>query len=80
MSTTNDPVSYRFEPPAAAASLSKRWLTIGLAASVAAIAGAVLAEWGSNRALRRPQTLRDGSATCTGLLLALTLVQLVTVT
>lgn len=39
----------------------------------AAIAGSVLAEWFANRGLRRPQTLGDGSAVCTGLLLALTL-------
>ena len=39
----------------------------------AAIAGAALAEWGANRALKRPPTLADGSAVCTGLLLALTL-------
>jgi hypothetical protein len=41
MSKTNYPASYRFEPPAATASLSTRWLVIGLAAAVAAIAGAV---------------------------------------
>jgi electron transport complex protein RnfD len=39
----------------------------------ASVAGAALAEWTANRALRRPQTLTDGSAVCTGLLLALTL-------
>ena len=39
----------------------------------AAIAGAGLAEWAANRALKRRDTLRDGSAVCTGLLLALTL-------
>jgi H+/Na+-translocating ferredoxin:NAD+ oxidoreductase subunit D len=38
-----------------------------------AIAGAAGAEWLACRALKRRATLRDGSATCTGLLLALTL-------
>jgi len=37
------------------------------------IAGAVGAEWVANRMLRRRPTLADGSAVCTGLLLALTL-------
>jgi len=37
------------------------------------IAGAAGAEWLANRMLGRRQTLRDGSAVCTGLLLALTL-------
>ena len=44
-----------------------------LAVVAGAIAGAALAEWGANRALRRRDTLGDGSAVCTGLLLALTL-------
>ncbi len=39
----------------------------------ASIAGALGAEWLGCRMLRRRSTLRDGSATCTGLLLALTL-------
>jgi H+/Na+-translocating ferredoxin:NAD+ oxidoreductase subunit D len=39
----------------------------------ASIAGAVGAEWIAGRALRRPPTVADGSAVCTGLLLALTL-------
>lgn len=39
----------------------------------ASVAGAALAESGANRALRRRETLADGSAVCTGLLLALTL-------
>lgn len=43
----------------------------------AAIAGAALAEWGALRLLRRRATLADGSAVCTGLLLALTLPPLV---
>lgn len=43
----------------------------------ASIAGALLAEWASNRALHRRDTLADGSALCTGLLLALTLPPLV---
>jgi hypothetical protein len=42
MSATTYPASYRFEAPPAAASLSTRWLVIGLVASIAAIAGAVL--------------------------------------
>lgn len=37
------------------------------------VAGAMAAEWGTNRLLGRRQTVRDGSAFCTGLLLALTL-------
>src|ERR1700692_899645 len=40
MSTTTYPASYRFEPPPAVAALSKRWLTIGAVAAIAAIAGA----------------------------------------
>jgi electron transport complex protein RnfD len=48
-----------------------------LVAVAASIAGAVAAEWAANRALRRRDTLRDGSAVCTGLLLALTLPPLV---
>jgi len=43
----------------------------------AAIAGAALAEWGALRLLHRRATLADGSAVCTGLLLALTLPPLV---
>jgi len=43
----------------------------------AAIAGAVAAEWGALRLLRRRATVADGSAVCTGLLLALTLPPLV---
>ena len=43
----------------------------------ASIAGAVASEWLACRALRRRSTLRDGSAVCTGLLLALTLPPLV---
>ena len=39
----------------------------------AAIAGAAGAEWIAGRALRRPSTVTDGSAVCTGLLLAFTL-------
>jgi hypothetical protein len=39
MSTTIYPASYRFEPPAAVAALSGRWLAIGLAATIAAVAG-----------------------------------------
>jgi electron transport complex protein RnfD len=44
-----------------------------LAVLAGAIAGAVLAEWLSALALRRRATLDDGSAFCTGLLLAMTL-------
>lgn len=40
---------------------------------LAAIAGALFAEWGAGRMLKRKPTLTDGSAVCTGLLLALTL-------
>lgn len=43
----------------------------------ASIAGAVVAEWGALALLRRRATVRDGSAVCTGLLLALTLPPLV---
>ncbi len=39
----------------------------------ASVLGAVLAEWGASRLLRRPSTIADGSAVCTGLLLALSL-------
>lgn len=39
----------------------------------ASVLGAVLAEWGASRMLRRPSTIADGSAVCTGLLLALSL-------
>jgi hypothetical protein len=42
MRATTYPASYRFEPPPAAASLATRWLAIGLVASIAAIAGALL--------------------------------------
>jgi hypothetical protein len=41
MSATTYPVSYRFEAPASAGSLSLRWLGIGAVAAVAAIAGAL---------------------------------------
>ncbi len=44
---------------------------------LATVAGAVLAEWIGNRALRQRPTVRDGSAVCTGLLLALTLPPLI---
>ena len=44
-----------------------------LAVVAASIAGALLAEWGAGRMLRRRSTLADGSAVCTGLLMALTL-------
>jgi len=40
---------------------------------LASIAGAVAAEWAAGRALGRPSSIADGSAVCTGLLLALTL-------
>jgi electron transport complex protein RnfD len=43
----------------------------------AAIAGAAAAEWGALHLLRRRATIGDGSAVCTGLLLALTLPPLV---
>jgi electron transport complex protein RnfD len=48
-----------------------------LAVVVASVAGALAAEWAGNRAMKRRSTLRDGSAFCTGLLLALTLPPLV---
>jgi electron transport complex protein RnfD len=48
-----------------------------LAVVAAAIAGATAAEWGALRLLRRRATVADGSAVCTGLLLALTLPPLV---
>jgi len=44
-----------------------------LAVVAASIAGALFAEWGAGRMLRRRSTLADGSAVCTGLLMALTL-------
>jgi H+/Na+-translocating ferredoxin:NAD+ oxidoreductase subunit D len=44
-----------------------------LAVIVATVAGAAAAEWLSVRALKLKSTLSDGSAVCTGLLLALTL-------
>ena len=44
-----------------------------IAVVLASIAGAVGAEWISGRMLKRRPTLTDGSAVCTGLLLALTL-------
>ena len=40
---------------------------------LASILGAVAAEWGASRMLKRRPSLTDGSAVCTGLLLALTL-------
>jgi hypothetical protein len=40
MSTTSYPASYRFEAPAATASLSTRWLAVGLVAAIASVAGA----------------------------------------
>lgn len=43
----------------------------------ASTAGATAAEWGALRLLRRRATVADGSAVCTGLLLALTLPPLV---
>jgi electron transport complex protein RnfD len=43
------------------------WVLVG------SIAGALLGEWLSAKALRRRATLEDGSAFCTGLLLAMTL-------
>jgi hypothetical protein len=43
MSASVYPASYRFEAPPAAASLAKRWLGIGAAASLVAIAGAAMA-------------------------------------
>jgi hypothetical protein len=42
MSTSVYPASYRFEAPPAASSLSTRWLIIGAAASLVAIAGAAM--------------------------------------
>jgi len=48
-----------------------------LAVVAGAIAGATAAEWGALRLLRRRATVSDGSAVCTGLLLALTLPPLV---
>jgi electron transport complex protein RnfD len=51
------------------------WPAAGVVAG--AIAGAVAAEWGALRLLRRRATIVDGSAVCTGLLLALTLPPLV---
>lgn len=44
-----------------------------LAVVLASIAGAAGAEWVASRMLKRRSTLADGSAVCTGLLLALTL-------
>lgn len=48
-----------------------------LAVVAAAVAGAAAAEWGALRLLRRRGSIADGSAVCTGLLLALTLPPLV---
>ena len=48
-----------------------------LAAVVASVVGAAAAEWLAGRALGRRPTITDGSAVCTGLLLALTLPPLV---
>lgn len=48
-----------------------------LAVVLSSVAGAGAAEWIANRAQRRRSTLGDGSAVCTGLLLALTLPPLV---
>jgi Na+-translocating ferredoxin:NAD+ oxidoreductase subunit D len=47
------------------------WVTLG--PLLGAIAGAAGAEWAVARASRRRSTLGDGSAVCTGLLLALTI-------
>jgi electron transport complex protein RnfD len=47
------------------------WRPLGVI--LAAIAGALAAEWAAARLLKRRPTLRDGSACCTGLLLAMTL-------
>lgn len=47
------------------------WSALGVI--LGSIAGAGAAEWFANRVLRRRSTLTDGSAVCTGLLLALTL-------
>ena len=44
-----------------------------IAVVLASILGAVFAEWGSSRLLKRRPTIADGSAVCTGLLLALAL-------
>ena len=44
-----------------------------IAVVFASILGAVFAEWGSGRLLQRRSTIADGSAVCTGLLLALAL-------
>ncbi len=44
-----------------------------LAVVLASIAGALSAEWAASRMLKRRPSLADGSAVCTGLLLALTL-------
>lgn len=55
---------YAFGPPA-------------LEVILGAVTGAVGSEWLANRAMRRHTTVRDGSAVCTGLLLALTLPPLV---
>jgi electron transport complex protein RnfD len=55
---------YAFGPPAAAVIL-------------AAVAGAVGGEWLATRAMKQRTTIGDGSAVCTGLLLALTLPPLV---
>lgn len=51
------------------------WLMGWVAASVigVCIISCLASEWGWNAAFRRPQTLKDGSALVTGLLLALTL-------
>jgi electron transport complex protein RnfD len=48
-----------------------------LAVVAAAVAGAAAAEWGALRLLNRRGSIADGSAVCTGLLLALTLPPLV---
>ena len=48
-----------------------------LAVVATAITGAALSEWGALKVLNRRATLADGSAVCTGLLLALTLPPLV---
>jgi len=44
-----------------------------LAVLIGSIAGALGAEWGANRLMKGRASLRDGSAFCTGLLLAMTL-------
>jgi electron transport complex protein RnfD len=51
------------------------WPALGVVAS--SIVGAVAAEWAASRLLRRRAPVADGSAFCTGLLLALTLPPLV---